>query len=92
MAEKKCTCCGALRIEPSRSLRAIGMQCAHGFVCDCMERRVCVACDRCERHCKCEQPELRESYVQALAGMRAELAGERTAREAWQRVRLEEAA
>jgi hypothetical protein len=38
-----------------------------------MERLVCLKCDRCEAHCKCKEPDLAPSYVDALAVMKAEL-------------------
>jgi hypothetical protein len=65
---------------------------AHGFPCHCMERRVCVACDHCEEHCKCAEPVLAESYVSALEGMRAELRGEALVDRARQTLREERAA
>jgi hypothetical protein len=57
-----------------------------------MERRVCIVCDRCESHCKCPEPQFAQSYVSALADMRAELRGEATVAQARQILRGEKAA
>jgi hypothetical protein len=79
----RCSCC---------QQEKTGKGCEHGFPCHCMERRVCVECNRCERHCRCAEPNLHESYVDALAAMRGEIRGEATADQGRRILRTEKAA
>jgi hypothetical protein len=94
MAGQACGCCGAEKLDGwmveqvkrMKLQKATGM-CEHGFLCGCMESPICVKCDRCEKHCKCAEPELHASYVEAAQAMRAELQAERTLRVAHERLR-----
>ncbi len=57
----RCWCCQ----EP------LGTGCVQGCAHGCSSGRVCVKCNRCEACCKCAEPELHDSFADAVQAMRA---------------------